>query len=170
MKELIRDIVVALIIVLAITAVIKPTIVKEHSMEPTLYENNYLFINKLAYKIGDEKPGDIIVFKSEMETEDGSKKLLIKRIIGLPGDVITVSDGNLYINGELQQEDYIAAGGTPGQVQDLVVPEGHFFVMGDHRVVSIDSRREEVGCVPEDAIMGKAFFRLYPFNEIGGLY
>lgn len=170
MKELIKDIVIALVIVIVITAVIKPTIVKEHSMEPTLHENNYLLINKLAYKIGDEEQGDIIVFKSGLSDESGNSKLLIKRIIGLPGDKITVTNGNVYINDQQLYEDYLNDGTTTGEVIDYIVPEECFFVMGDNRLVSIDSRDSSVGCVHEDTILGKAFVRLYPFSEIGGLY
>ncbi len=168
MKELIRDIVVALVIVLVLTSVIKPTIVKESSMEPTLYENHYLIINKLAYKTGEEQRGDIIVFESELETEDGDKKLLIKRIVGLPGETVTIENEKVYINGELLEEEYLKDGITPGTVTDCVVPEGQLFVMGDNRVVSIDSH--ELGCISEDTVMGKAVLRLYPFNQIGGLY
>lgn len=168
MKELIRDILVALVIVLILTSVIKPTIVKESSMEPTLYENHYLIINKMAYKMGDEERGDIIVFESELENEDGEKKLLIKRIIGLPGETVTVKDGEVYIDGLLLEEDYLKDGITPGEIDNCRVPEGQLFVMGDNRVVSIDSR--ELGCIGEDTVMGKAVLRLYPFNQIGGLY
>lgn len=170
MKGLVKDIVFALAIVLVVTAVIKPTIVKEHSMDPTLQENNYLLINKLAYKIGDVEHGDIIVFESEMKKEDGENKLLIKRVIGLPGETITIQNGEVYIDGVMLQEDYLNDGTTSGELLNYTVPEGQYFVMGDNRLVSIDSRSEEVGCVSEDAIMGKAFVRLYPFNEIGSLY
>ena len=170
MKELIRDIVIALVIVVAITLVIKPTIVKENSMQPTLYANNYLLVNKQAYRFGDEKRGDIIVFQSELEDEDGNQKLLIKRIIGLAGDIISIKDGKVFLNGEELKEDYIKEEETPGDIKDYKVPEGQLFVMGDNRRVSIDSRDPDVGCVKEDTVMGKAFVRLYPFSEIGGLY
>lgn len=170
MKELIRDIVIALVIVIAITLVIKPTIVKENSMQPTLYANNYLLVNKQAYRFGEEKRGDIIVFQSELEDENGNKKLLIKRIIGLGGDIISIKDGKVFLNGEELKEDYIKEEETPGDIKDYKVPEGQLFVMGDNRRVSIDSRDPDVGCVKEDTVMGKAFVRLYPFSEIGGLY
>lgn len=170
MKELIRDIVIALVIVIAITLVIKPTIVKESSMQPTLYENNYLLVNKQAYNFGDEKRGDIIVFKSDLKNEKGDNKLLIKRIIGLPGDKITITGGKVILNGTELKEDYTLEGETPGEITDFKVPDGQLFVMGDNRRVSVDSRSEEVGCVDEDRVLGKAFVRLYPFNEIGGLY
>ena len=147
MKELIRDIVIALVIVIAITLVIKPTIVKENSMQPTLYANNYLLVNKQAYRFGDEKRGDIIVFQSELEDEDGNQKLLIKRIIGLAGDIISIKDGKVFLNGEELKEDYIKEEETPGDIKDYKVPEGQLFVMGDNRRVSIDSRDPDVGCV-----------------------
>ncbi len=170
MKGLIRDIAVAVIIVLAVTMVIKPTIVKENSMQPTLYENNYLLINKQAYRFGEEKRGDIIVFKSDLEDDDGDKKLLIKRIIGLPGDRITIKNGKVFLNGTQQHETYTLEDETSGNISNYKVPEGHLFVMGDNRRVSLDSRSEEVGCISEEQVMGKAFVRLYPFNKIGGLY
>lgn len=170
MKELIRDIVIALAIVVVITLIVKPTIVKENSMQPTLYENNYLLVNKQAYRFGEEKRGDIIVFQSHLEDENGTQKLLIKRIIGLPGDTIDIRNGKVSLNGEELTEDYTLEGETPGEVKNYTVPEGKLFVMGDNRRVSIDSRSPEVGCVDQDSVMGKAFVRLYPFNEIGGLY
>lgn len=169
MKEFIKDVLIAIVIVVAITAVIKPTIVKESSMEPTLYENNYLFVNKLSYITKDHpKYEDIIVFESDLEKDDGSgKKLLIKRVIGVEGDVITISDGIVYRNGYPLEEQYTLEGYTSGEVYDYLVPEDEVFVMGDNRSVSLDSRDPSVGTVDEDDIMGKAFIRLYPFSEFG---
>ena len=163
MKEFIKDIIIALVIVLAITLVIKPTIVKESSMEPTLYENNYLFVNKLAYETKDHPDyGDIVIFNSDVKKDDGSgNKILIKRVIGVENDVMSIYDGNVYRNG-VQLEGY-----TTGELYDYVVPENEVFVMGDNRSVSLDSRSAEVGAVSEDDIIGKAYFRLYPFSEIG---
>ena len=105
-ERTIRDILIAVVIVVAITMVIKPTIVKESSMQPTLYENNYLLLNKQAYRFGEEKRGDIIVFESSLEDDNGGTKLLIKRIIGLPGDTITIENGKVILNGVELQEDY----------------------------------------------------------------
>ena len=169
MKEFIKDIIIAVIIVAAITIVIKPTIVKESSMEPTLYSNNYLFVNKLAYK-GKDHPeyGDIIVFKSDIERDDGKgKKMLIKRVIGVENDEITVSDGVVYRNSTPLDEPYTLEGFTTGELYDLTVPEDQVFVMGDNRSVSLDSRDLQVGTVDEEDIVGKAFIRLFPFDEIG---
>lgn len=169
MKDFIKDLLVALVIVLAITAVIKPTIVKESSMEPTLYGNDYLFINKLAYVTKDHPDyEDIIVFESELDRDDGKgKKLLIKRVIGVEGDVMTISEGIVYRNGYPLEEPYTLEGYTNGYVDNYVVPQGEVYVMGDNRSVSLDSRDPSVGTVSEEAIMGKAFIRLYPFKEFG---
>ncbi len=169
MKELIKDIIIALVIVAAITIVIKPTIVKESSMEPTLYENNYLLVNKLAYITADHPDyGDIIVFESDIDKEDGSgKKLLIKRVIGVENDIISISDGVVYRNGTALSEPYTLEGYTSGDVYNYRVPQDQVYVMGDNRSISLDSRAEEVGTVSEDDIVGKAFIRLYPFSQIG---
>lgn len=169
MKGWIKDILIACVIAIVIMQFIKPTIVKESSMQPTLYANNYIFLSKQAYRFGDPAQGDIVVFHTSLTTIEGKEKLLIKRVIGLPGDVITIAEGDVYVNDQLLQEPYIAEGGTPGAVDELTVPAGELFVMGDNRGVSIDSRSESVGCVPIEEVVGKAFFRLYPFNQIGGL-
>ena len=172
MKELLKDIIIAIVIVAVITIVIKPTIVKESSMEPTLYENNYLIINKLSYFHKDHPGhGDIIVFKSDLDKTDGTgKKLLIKRVIGVEGDVITIENGTVYRNGKPLTETYVAGQETYAndgfEVKDFRVEDDQVFVMGDNREVSLDSRSPEVGTVDESRIVGKAVVRLYPFNEI----
>jgi signal peptidase I len=147
--------------------VIKPTIVKESSMEPTLYENNYLFVSKLSYMTKDHPNyGDIIIFESDLERSDGKgKKLLIKRVIGVEGDTITVTNGVVYRNGQALDEPYTLEGYTSGEIYDYKVPEDEVFVMGDNRSISLDSR--ELGSIHEDTIVGRAFVRLFPFSEIG---
>ena len=175
LKDLVKDIIIAVVIVLAITAFIKPTIVKEESMLDTLQENNYLFVNKMAYKFKDHpERGDIIVFRSDLPNEDaGGKKLLIKRVIGVEGDVISFEDNQVFRNGELLKEDYLYSedplyrnypNGT-----EYTVGDDEIFAMGDHRSVSCDSRSESVGMIQEKSVVGKAFLRLFPFNEIGTL-
>ena len=107
-----------------------------------------------------------------MVDDKGKEKLLIKRVIGIPGDVLTISNGILYRNGVRIQEPYImggANGETSGALYNYVVPDDCVFVMGDNRPVSLDSRSEEVGPVKIKDIIGKAFFRLYPFDKIGGI-
>ena len=176
MKEFIKDLIIALAIVVAITFVIKPTIVKETSMEPNFQENNYLFVYKLAYITKDHPGyGDVIVFKSNLDKDDGNgKKLLIKRVIAVEGDTIAVQDDKVIRNGKVLDEPYIMDEefdqGTPGYVEEFTIPEDQVFVMGDHRTVSLDSRESSVGTVSEDAVVGKAVLRVFPFKEFGRIY
>ncbi|MDR3295289.1 MAG: signal peptidase I [Clostridiales Family XIII bacterium] len=169
MREWIRDILIAVVIAVAIMQFIKPTIVKEHSMEPTLFENNYIFLSKQQYTFGDVKNGQIIVFRSNMETADGDEKLLIKRVIAVPGDTLSITDGVVYLNGEAAAEPYTKEAFTMGHVDEMEIPEGRVFVMGDNRQNSLDSRNNEVGLVPIDQIVGMAIFRVFPFTEFGRL-
>lgn len=167
-RELVKDIIIAGAIVAALSFFIRPTLVKETSMEPTIQPNSYLIMSKRAYSFNEIQRGDIIVFKSDTEFADGKNKLLIKRVIGIPGDIITITGGKVWLNGSEVRESYIAAGGTPGNIYNLEVHQGQVFVMGDHRVVSIDSRK--FGCISKSSIVGKAVFRLFPFNEIGAIH
>lgn len=164
--EWIKTIILSLIIALIITTFVKPTIVKNYSMSPTLNENNFLLINRFLYKRSTPEAGDIIVFQSDLKTEDGQDKLLIKRVIGVPGDEIKIEEGKVYINDELLKEDYIPGVYTEGDI-DMIIPENKIFVMGDNRNNSLDSR--ELGLVDFETIVGKAFLRLYPFDKIGFL-
>ena len=172
MKEWIKSIALALVIALAVIFFIKPTLVKQSSMEPNFYENDYLFVSKQSYKLfGTPQRGDVVVVHSALVQENGDEKMLIKRIIGMPGDTITITDDTVYINGEALEEDYVKEEGTNNAqgtgVKDLVVPENSYFCMGDNRRVSVDSRDPSVGCVSRDQIIGKVVLRLYPFSKIG---
>lgn len=166
MKGLLKELVVAALIAFLIMQFIKPTIVKESSMQPTLFENNYIFLSKQSYKFTEPKRGDIIVFHTNLTTQKGEEKLLIKRIIGLPGDKISILQGDVFINDVKQNEAYTMDDFTSGYLEDFVVPADQIFVMGDNRAVSLDSRAEEIGTIDMDKIVGKAFFRLYPFKDI----
>lgn len=171
-KSLLVDIVIAVCLAGAVLYFIRPTIVKQTSMENTLHENDYMIMYRLAYKNHAPERGDIIIFQSTLVNEDSGKdKLLIKRVIGLPGDQIMISDGMVYINGEAYEEDYTKDGYTPAfdipaEGETYVVPDGTYFCMGDNRAGSVDSRRSEVGVVPEDTIKGKVVIRLFPFSKI----
>ena len=170
-KEWIKDILIAIVVAFLVLQFIKPTIVQEHSMENTLHPNDYLFISKQSYRLfGDPQRGDIIVFHSSLTTSDGSEKLLVKRIIAIPGDTISITGGVVYINGEPQDEPYTKDGYTNTEMDEVYVPEGKLFCMGDNRQNSRDSRDSAIGLVDEDDVLGKAVFRLFPFSRIGGLY
>ena len=166
-KGWVRDIGTAALIGVLILIFLKPTIVQEHSMEGTLHENDYLFISRQAYNLfGEPEYGDIVVFHSNLTRSNGSEKLLIKRIIGLAGDTISVHDGAVYRNGEALDEPYTKDGTTLGEMEEITVPANSFFAMGDNRQNSVDSRSSAVGCIPVSAIMGKAVIRVFPFNKI----
>jgi hypothetical protein len=166
-KSLIKDIIGAAILAAVVISFVRPTIVKQTSMQDTLNPNDYIIMYRMAYS-GDKEPkrGDIVIFKSELQDENGKNKLLIKRVIGLPGDKITINDGKVYINDKEYDENYLKDGYTTGSVNNFKVPKGEYFVMGDNRVVSIDSRYSEVGCIKKDAIKGRAVLRLFPFTKI----
>ena len=167
MKEILRDIVIAAAIAFIVIQFVRPVVVHETSMTDPLQPGDYLLMNKKIYRHNEAERGDIVVLHSNLTQENGREKLLIKRVIGLPGDTVFIKDNSVYINGELLEEDYIREPGVvPGDV-DITVPEGEYFVMGDNRGNSIDSRSEEVGCVKHKDLVGKAFFRLYPFKNIG---
>ena len=135
-------------------------------MYQTLVENDYLIINRLAYKLGEPKDGDIIVFKTDLLQDDGKKKDLVKRVIATEGQHIKIKDSKVYVDDKLLDEPYIHDNSTSGDI-DLVVPQGKVFAMGDNREKSLDSRYEEVGLVDEKDILGKVMIRLFPFNKIG---
>lgn len=172
-KSLLTDIVIAALIAGVVLFFVRPTIVKQTSMQDTFQPNDYVIMAKRAYA-GDKTPqrGDVVIFQSSLVNEEtGGDKLLIKRVIGLPGDEISIIGTQLYLNGEPYYEDYLKDGFTPAievplEGETFTVPEDLYFCMGDNRVVSMDSRYSEIGCVSEEQIQGKAVLRLFPFNKI----
>lgn len=174
LKSLVIDVAIAAVLAGTILFFVRPTVVKQTSMLETFQPNDYLIMYKRAYT-GDKTPqrGDVVIFQSDLVNEEtGGDKLLIKRVIGLPGDEICIKNEQLYVNGEAQHEDYIKDGYTPAienpvEGETLTVPDGEYYCMGDNRVVSVDSRYSEVGTVSKDQIKGKIILRLFPFNKIG---
>jgi signal peptidase I len=160
-----RCVAIAFVIALVIMQFIKPTLVKQHSMEPNFYSDDYLLVSKQAYRLFGKTPkrGDVIVFRV---SEGSESKLLIKRVIALPGEIVTIKDGCVYIDGELLTETYTKGTYTSGDI-NVRVPEESVFVLGDNRAVSIDSRSDTVGFVSFDSIVGKVFFRLSPLSRAG---
>jgi signal peptidase I len=166
----VRDIAIAVVLVIVVMQFVKPTVVVGHSMENTLYPDDYIFLSKQAYNLGGSpERGDIVVFNSELTGESGSTKNLIKRVIAVAGDTVEIHDGSVYVNGDPIEESYIKDDYTAGRMAESVVPEGHLFLLGDNRQESKDSRDPSVGFVSEDKLIGKSVFRLFPFSGFGPL-
>lgn len=144
------------------TFIFQLALVNQISMEPTLKEGQMLIISKVNYFVGTPKRGDIIVFKDSYEN-----KLLIKRVIGLPGEKIDLRNGKVFINDKELEPDYTSFPTYAYVQESWQVPEGQYFVMGDNREHSRDSRVETVGLINRKSIIGKAVFRLWPFNKLG---
>lgn len=137
-----------------------------NSMNPTLQDGDSLWVDKLAYTIGDPKRFDIIIFNYDADTT------YVKRIIGLPGETVRIDQaGNIYINEQLLVENYGAEPILPTNLgranQPILLGEDEYFVLGDNRNHSQDSRWSDVGNVSRDDIVGKARFRIYPFSSFG---
>jgi len=135
------------------------------SMEPTLQKNDRVLVNKLSYKLHDVHRGDIIVFKAPKDVNPPVKDL-VKRVIGIPGDTVEGrADGYVYVNGKRIHEPYLKPPGitTPG-FSKRTVPPDHYWVMGDNRVVSEDSRF--FGFIPKKDIVGRVFIRIWPLSRI----
>ena len=130
------------------------------SMEPMFCHGDRLIVSRTPYWLGDPKRGDVIAFPYK---EDPRQKY-IKRIIGLPGDVIGLADNQFTVNSIPVEGDYINALGNVDF--PITVPEGAYFVLGDNRNASKDSRYQEVGFVPQKDIIGKAIFRFWPIDMI----
>ena len=148
-----------------ITFVGQRTRVDGRSMMNTLHDGDNLIVEKLSYRFSDPKRFDIIVFPPT-----GKKEYYIKRIIGLPGETVQIDEnGNIYINGELLEENYGAETiQNPGRATNpITLGDDEYFVMGDNRNNSKDSRSEEVGNVKRSQIIGRAWLRIWPLNKFG---
>lgn len=169
-NAIVEFVIYALVVVLCIffvpRYVIQRTIVDGDSMQNTLQNEDNLLVEKVSYHFTDPKRFDVIVFYPYGK-EEGS--YYIKRIIGLPGEKVQITDNKIYINDKLLKENYGAdAMNTGGIAEDgITLGKDEYFVLGDHRSISEDSRYEEVGPVSRDKIAGKAILRIYPFKEFG---
>lgn len=151
------------------------------SMEPTLMgasRRDRVIVNRLSYKLHDVNRGDIIVFKvppgePTMEVDGQAVEDLIKRVVGLPGETVSLRDGDVYIDGELLEEPYLPEGldteAICGGEPEWVVPDDSVFVMGDNRPMSQDARCWTSHSVEESDIVGRAFVRIWPLTEFSGL-
>lgn len=148
----------AVVLFLVLNTITSRVRVYNVSMQPTLKEANLLVVNKLAYKLGSPKRGDVIVFHFQGTMNED----YIKRVIGLPGETVEISGGVVHINGQAIAEPYIAE--LPNYQGTWTVPEGELFVLGDNRNHSSDSHNW--GFVKIDWVVGKAVLIYWPFSSI----
>jgi signal peptidase I len=158
-----------LVISLAISAFIiiflyQPVKVEGTSMMPSLDDQERIFVNKFVYRLEAIQRGDIVVFRYPRDTS----KSYIKRVVGLAGDHIRIDDGLVYVNDKPLDEDYVPAAFADNRsYPETIVPPNSFFVLGDHRSMSNDSR--DFGAVKETFIYGKAVFGYWPVDKLGRL-
>lgn len=150
---------------LVITYVGQRTEVSGDSMYPTLHNKDHLIVDKISYRFQDPERFDIIVFPYKHK----EKTYYIKRVIGLPGETVQVKDGSIYINDEVLEEDYgrevMKSSGIAAEPIEL--GDGDYFVLGDNRNESKDSRDPSVGIIHKKDIIGRAFIRIWPFSRFG---
>lgn len=171
-KEIFSTILYILVVLLGtyllITFVGQRTSVSGSSMEPTLSNNDQLILDKISYRFSEPQRFDIIVFPFQY----AEKTFYVKRIIGLPGETVQIDlQGNIYINGQILNEDYgketINFAGLA--VEPITLGDDEYFVMGDNRNKSSDSRDPSVGNIRRSNIIGKAWVRIWPLNKFGVL-
>lgn len=164
--EILKFALIALVIVLPIRVFIaQPFIVSGASMEDTFHNNEYLIVDQLTYQFDDPARGDVIIFRYPRDPS----KFFIKRVIGLPGDTITISEDRVTIVNEEVPDGFTIAepyihSATEGELTETL-GEGEYFVMGDNRAASSDSR--VWGTLDRDEIIGRALLRLFPLGEAG---
>lgn len=167
-KTLIYFVVIGVVTVLIVRFVGQRTIVEGSSMEPTLSNGDNLIVDKLSYHFHKPERFDVIVFPDAEE----KNKLYVKRIIGLPGETVQIDEnGYIYIDGEHLEEAFgLEVIRDAGRAKEgITLGKDEYFVMGDNRNDSLDSRAEKVGNVHRDTITGRALFRIYPFSGLGSI-
>jgi signal peptidase I len=158
----------ALVIALIIkTFLFQAFYIPSASMEPTLKVHDRVLVNKLSYHLHSVHRGDIIVFKAPPEERTAQIKDLVKRVIGLPGDTIEARDGHIYIDAHLLKEPYLPKNTISDDLPKQVVPANSYFMMGDNRGASSDSR--VFGPIKKSSIIGRAFVRMWPLTHLGFL-
>lgn len=167
-KELLEDIILVIVVLVSVFLikrfVLINAVIPSSSMENTIQVGDQIFGNRLAYLLGDPQRGDIVIFRYP----DNEEELFIKRVIGLPGEKVQIVDGKVYINDSAEplEEDYLKE--VPvGDFGPYDVPEDCYFMMGDNRNWSKDSRYWENTYVERDEILAEAILRYWPLNKFG---
>ncbi len=164
--ELLKIILIALAIIIPVRYFLfQPFYVRGASMEPSFYDNQYLIIDEITYRFTEPKRGEVVVIKPVTTQTD----YLIKRIIGLPGETLEIRNGEVmirnqqYPDGIVLEETYLGEGVYTSGTKSATLDSDEYYVMGDNRSVSLDSR--SFGPLPEDNIVGRAWLRVWPFEE-----
>lgn len=163
----------ALALVLLLTFIMSHNEIPSGSMISTINIGDHIIVNNLPYYYRAPNKGEIVVFHK-------GEELWVKRLIGYPGDEIDIREGYVYVNGvQLDESSYLDNEGSSTPVMQpnatpitfpVIVPEDHYFFLGDNRLGSLDCRFKEVGMIPCNDIVGKAWIKIYPFNQIGILH
>lgn len=159
--DILETLILSLVLFAVINAISARIRVDGFSMEPTLRTGEFVIVNKLAYKLSEPKLGDVIVFHYPRDPQQE----YIKRVIGLSGDKVLISNGQVSVNGQIIDEPYIAA--APSYQSEWTVPENSLFVLGDNRNNSSDSH--SWGPVPMEKVIGKAIFVYWPPEKWGAI-
>ncbi len=160
-------VVILALMVMIYLFIMSPQEINGASMEPNFHNGEYILTNKVEYKLRSPNRGDVVIFKSPRNKDVD----YIKRIIGKPGDRVMLKDGAYYVNGTKIEEPYLSPGTYISQGSflregsEIVVPNGQYFVSGDNRGHSSDSR--EFGTIPLEDFIGRAFLRYWPFSQAG---
>ena len=161
LREALETILPAILIAILINLFLaQPTRVHGQSMEPNLHTDQRLVVEKISYRLHGPRRGDIVVFSMPQQSEE----LLIKRVIGLPGEEVEIRDGTVFIDGTPLDEPYLSQE-TRGRYGPEMVPPLHIFVLGDNRSFSNDSRAFDA--VPIEDILGRAWLSYWPFEDLG---
>jgi len=160
--EILKIVIIALVIVIPIRYFLfQPFIVKGQSMEPNFEDSNYLIVDELSYRFRDPQRGEVVVFRYPRNVS----QRFIKRIIGLPGEKIEIEAGVVMVDGKiLDESEYFPSGvQTLGNIQ-ISLDENEYFVLGDNRISSFDSR--QWGTLPRKNIIGRVYFRAWPITDL----
>ena len=159
--EVLESVAIAVVLAVIIRVFLfQPFFIPSESMAPTLTEGDRIIVSKIHYRLGSPKRGEIVVFKYPVNPE----KDFIKRVIGLPGETLEIRESKLYINGEFVEQPFLPPGLSYGSYGPVTIPQGQYFMMGDNRNNSEDSRFW--GMLPKENVIGKTLLIYWPLNRV----